>query len=445
MRFLTELDHISQDESKVTADVRYRPTGDTYQIEAKYVIGADGGRSLVAEELGFEFEGQGELGYALNAWFEADLSRFVEHRPGVLYFTNHPGREFLFGSGAFLMVQPWNEWVIQLSYDPTVEDLNASDEAVIPRIQYAIGDDSIPIKLKGMNKWQINSLVADSYQMGRAFLAGDAAHRHSPGGGLGSNTSIQDAYNLGWKIAAVVRGEAGPSLLTTYNSERQPIGKSVVERATHIVDISADIPRALGIKAGQTTDEGWAALEGMFEPGERGEARRKGLNEALDHLDNGWNEQGFEMDQRYLKGAVLDDGTPWPTAERDANLYYTPTSHPGSKIPHVWVHARGEQLSTLDIVPAGSWGLITGIGGDVWVEAAKTIGSELGIKLEGRAIGLGLEYDDPEGAWAAVREIHDDGCLLIRPDRHVAWRCHSAAEDAAGSLRTALSSLLGVQ
>src|SRR5260370_36164698 len=99
IRFSKELVEIAQGASGVTASVRYRPIGDSYQIRARYVIGADGGRSSVAEQIGFQLDGETKLGYAVNAWIEADLSRFVAHRPGVLYWTNHPGRDYFFGSG----------------------------------------------------------------------------------------------------------------------------------------------------------------------------------------------------------------------------------------------------------------------------------------------------------------------------------------------------------
>jgi 2,4-dichlorophenol 6-monooxygenase len=227
IRFLSELVEIAQDSSGVTATVRYRPTGESYQIRAKYVVGADGGQSTVADQLGFQLEGESNLGYALNAWFEADLSKFVSHRPGNLYWTNHPGRDDFYGSGTFLLVQRWNEWVIQFSYDPDSDDLDTSEDVILPRIQWAIGDDTVPVKIKAMTKWEINHVVAQDYQVGRAFLAGDAAHRHPPANGLGSNTSIQDSYNLAWKLAAVLRGKADPTLLDTYSSERQPIGRQV--------------------------------------------------------------------------------------------------------------------------------------------------------------------------------------------------------------------------
>ncbi|MGA5538002.1 FAD-dependent monooxygenase [Mycolicibacterium nivoides] len=442
VRFLNELVEIAEDTSGVTATVRYRPTGDCYQIRAKYVVGADGGRSTVAEQLGFQFDGETNLGYALNAWFEADLSKFVSHRPGTLYWTNHPGRDDFFGSGSLLLVRRWNEWVIQFSYDPETDNLDASEEAILPRIRWAIGDDTIPVQIKAMTKWQINHVVAQKYRIGRALLAGDAAHRHPPANGLGSNTSIQDAYNLAWKLAAVLRGKADPTLLDTYNDERQPVGRQVIDRAIESVGLVAGIPRAMGIEAGQDEQQGWAALELLSSPTAEGEARRQELDRQLQLFDYGVNCHGVEMGQRYQTGALVDDGTPWPPSEREPQLFYQPTTHPGASLPHVWLVQNGRRVSSLDVVPEDSWALITGVGGDSWCQAAKQIADELDIEIVSCTIGPGLDYADPYGDWAKNREITERGCLLVRPDRHIAWRKADGSTEPVTELRDALHSIL---
>jgi 2,4-dichlorophenol 6-monooxygenase len=443
IRFLNELVEISQDDSGVTATVRYRPTEEHYQIRAKYVVGADGGRSVVADQLGFRLDGEADLGYALNAWFEADLSEFVAHRPAILYFTNHPGRDDFYGSGAFLLVQRWNEWVIQFSYDPTTENLDASEAAILPRILRAIGDDTVPVKIKAMTKWQINHVVAHNYRVGRAFVAGDAAHRHPPANGLGSNTSIQDSYNLAWKLAAVLRGKADPALLDTYSSERQPVGRQVIDRAIASVGVVAGIPRAMGIEAGQDENHGWAALDLLFAPAAAGETRREELDHQLQQFDYGVNCHGVEMSQRYHKGALVDDGTPWPTCQRDAELFHHPTTHPGASLPHVWLEHQGARVSTLDIVPPDGWALISGIDGESWQQAAKKVADEFGIDIASCAVGPGLDYDDSYGDWTRIREITDRGCLLVRPDRHIAWRKVDVSADPVTELRDALQHILG--
>ena len=442
VRFLNELIEISQDSSGVSASVRYRPTGDVHQIRARYVVGADGGRSTVAEQLGFEFDGETGLGFALNAWIEADLSRFVASRPGILYWTVSPGRVYLFGSGTFLLVREWDEWVLQLSYDPATDDLDTSEEGVMARVRLAIGDDSVPVKIKGMNKWEINHVVARNYRVGRALLTGDAAHRHPPANGLGSNTSIQDSYNLAWKLAAVIQGRADEALLDSYSAERQPVGRQVIDRAVESIGNAIAVLSAIGVEVGQSEQAGWEALDVLSSPTPEGEARRQQLHRELELFDYGVHCHGVELRQRYQTGAVIGDGTPWPADHADPQLFYQPTTHPGAYLPHVWVEHDGTPVSSLDLVPADSWALITGVDGESWRDAAKQAAEEFGISIVTRAVGHGLEYSDVEGQWLVAREITDRGCLLVRPDRHIAWRSVDASTDAAGSLRNVLQTIL---
>lgn len=444
IRFSTELTEITQDDDRVTATVRYRHTGETYQIRAKYAVGADGGRSVVADQLGFPMEGETELGYAVNIWMEADLAKYREHRPGVLFWTVQPGKDFWLGSGVFITVRPWNEWVLVFMYDPSTERIDTSEEAMLPRIRKAIGDDSIPIKIKDVSKWQVNHVLATEYRRGRVFLAGDAAHRHPPANGLGSNTSIQDAYNLAWKLAAVVKGEAGTGLLDTYQQERHQVGRQVVDRALASTGIVGRVPSILGIQPGQTDQEGWAAIDEFFADSQEGRRRRKELEDCLDENAYHFHAHGVELGQRYTSGAVADDGTPFPAYVRDPELYYQPTTHPGAHLPHVWLEQDGKQVSTLDLVGHGRFTLITGIGGESWREAAEKIAAELGVEIASAPVGYRLQHDDVYGDWARIREIADGGALLVRPDRHIAWRSHDRVDDPLNALRDAVRSVLAL-
>ncbi|UPK95346.1 hypothetical protein LCI18_006281 [Fusarium solani-melongenae] len=447
IRFSTELLSLDQDADGVTATVRYRLTGYTYTIRARYLLGADGGRSTVAEQLGIEFEGKSKLGYAINAYIEADLTHLVAHRPGILYWTNRPGRQYFFGSGTLAHVRSWNEWMVQFNYDPETDILEESEEALMPRIRTAIGDPTVDIKIKNLGKWELNSLVAKQYRKGRVFIAGDAAHRHTPANGLGSNTSIQDAYNLAWKLSMVVRGEADDALLDSYEAERLPVGRQIVARATKTLGLGEAIPAAIGIQAGQPEEAGWAAINSFSAPTADGRARRAKLAEVLDRFDYGINCHGVEMGQRYESGAVVSDGTPFPAYNLDSELYYHPTSHPGAYLPHIWLIRGGIRVSTLDLVPADTWTLITGIAGKTWVAAAKQLSTEVGFNIATTVIGLGEEVEDFYGTWAKASEITDGGALLVRPDKYIAWRVFDTSTDPAGELRSAFRMILrpGVQ
>lgn len=442
IRFATELVAISQDSEGVLATVRERTTGVEYAIRAQYVIGADGGRSTVATELGFAFEGESGLGAAVNVWLEADLTRYTAHRPGTLYWICQPGNDYWVGSGTFICVKPWTEWVMLFMYDPADGEPDVSEEAMLARARTTIGDPEVEVRIKAVSRWEINHLVAREYRKGRAFLVGDAAHRHPPANGLGSNTSIQDSYNLAWKLAAVVHEQAGPELLDTYDPERRPVGKQIVDRAMKSVADMLPISQALGFRPGQSAADGWASLAEVFADSEAGQQRRSDLKQAVELQNYQFNSHGVEMGQRYESGAVIDDGTPYPPFERDPELYYHPTTHPGAYLPHAWLQHGTERLSTLDLAGGGSFALITGIGGEPWLDAAKRLAAEYRIELPAHSVGARCTQDDVLGQWADLREITDRGALLIRPDRHIAWRSHDLPTDPEQALREALDQVL---
>ncbi|MEU6578761.1 FAD-dependent monooxygenase [Streptomyces sp. NPDC046805] len=442
IRFSTELVQIRQDEDGVLATVRERTTGSEYAIRAQYVIGADGGRSNVAWELGFAFDGEAGLGAAVNVWLEADLTRYTAHRPGALYWMCQPGNDYWVGSGTFICVKPWTEWVMLFMYDPADGDPDLSEEALLARAHTTIGDSDVNVRIKAVSRWEINHIVADEYRKGRAFLVGDAAHRHPPANGLGSNTSVQDSYNLAWKLSVVIRGHAGPELLDSYHQERQPVGRQVVDRAMKSVQDMLPISQALGFRPGQSAEDGWASLDELLSDSDTGQQRRRELREAVELQNYQFNCHGVELGQRYTSGAVIDDGTPYPPFERDPELYYHPTTHPGAYLPHAWLQHGTERVSTLDLTGSGKFSLLTGIGGEPWLSAAKKVAADYGIDLTAHSVGAGCTYEDALGDWARLRETGDRGCLLVRPDRHIAWRSHDLSADPEQELRRALDVIL---
>ncbi|WP_371228848.1 FAD-dependent monooxygenase [Pseudomonas sp. QE6] len=443
MRFNNELLDFTQDAEGVTARVLDRGTGREFSVRARYMIGADGARSRVMELLGIPLEGEMGLGCAVNVWLRADLRRYCESRPGVLYWMVQPGNDYWVGSGTFICVRPWNEWVMLFMYDPAQGEPDLSEAAVIERARRVIGDADIPVEVLATSKWQINHVVASHYSEGRVFCCGDAVHRHPPANGLGTNTSVQDAYNLAWKLAMVLKGEAGTGLLESYSQERQPVGRQVVDRAMESVRNMLPISNALGFKPGQTEAEGWASLRELSADSAAGRERRAALEQAIQLQNYQFNCHGVELGQRYLSGAVAGDGSEAPAYERDPELYYHPTTWPGAHLPHAWLHDEaGHKLSTLDICSQGRFTLLIGHGGEAWRHAARLAAQELGIELVVRRIGLGLEYTDSYGDWARLREIHEDGCVLVRPDKHVAWRAQSVSQSAEAQLLDALKAVL---
>lgn len=148
------------------------------------------------------------------------------------------------------------------------------------------------------------------------------------------------------------------------------------------------------------------------------------------------------MGQRYISCAVVDDGTPFPEPDRDPELYYQPTTHPGAVIPHAWLERDRQAISTLDLAGHGRFCLIVGVGGQRWAEAAASLAAELGIELPVFFVGARCEYDDVVGDWVRVREIGDRGALLVQPDRHIAGRAFDLPSRPADALSHALRHVL---
>jgi 2,4-dichlorophenol 6-monooxygenase len=445
VRFSHELLTIEQTPEAVVARILDRTREQEYLVRAKYAIGADGGRSRVAEQLGIPFEGESALMHMINAWIEVDLTEHAAYRPAGIYMLFQPGGSSWVGSGSFVTVRQWNDWLLVREYDPSGGEPDTSDDAVVEAARTLIGDPDIPVRVKGTSKWQVNTLVAKEYRRGRVFIAGDAAHRHSPAGGLGSNTSIQDGYNLAWKLAFVIKGLAGTGLLESYQEERQPVGQQVVDRAMANLENKSAVADALGLRRGQSAEEAWRSLRSLFadEPGAA--ERRKAAAAVRDLQHYRSNAHGVFLGQRYTSCVVVDDGTPFPEPTRDPELHYNPTTHPGARLPHVWVERDRPRVSTLDLAGHGRFCLNVGVGGAPWAEAAAFVSAELGIELPVFAVGCRCVYDDVLGEWDKLREIDDWGVLLVRPDQHVAWRSLAKAASPRDALADALQRALSLE
>ena len=443
IRFEHVFESAVADADGVTSTIRDRATGDTLIVRSRYVLGADGARSAVLAAAGLTVDGPAGLAQAANIWFRADLSRYLAHRPGVLTWNVMPGPLPPLRLGTLICHKPFEEFVLAFMHDPADGDLAAmTPQAQIAKVRAAVGAEDLAVELKGLAGWQVNAQVAPSYSAGRFFCLGDAVHRHPPTNGLGLNMSVADAFNLAWKLALVLTGRAGPALLDTYSAERQPVGAAGVQRAISSLGEMAEIDKALGYEPGQSEEDGWAALRQLDDPSPAGEARRAALRAAIALTDYQFNAHGVELGYRYHGTAIVEDGSAEPQPPRDPELYYTATTRPGARVPHARLERDGTGLSTLDL-PAGlAFALLTGPGGEPWAHAAQQAGAAAGVTIDVHVVGAdGLL--DPYGEWAAVREVGTTGCVLVRPDRHIAWRAMSLAPDAADQLTAVLAQVLG--
>jgi 2,4-dichlorophenol 6-monooxygenase len=443
-RFSTEYLSHEQDGEGVTVRVHDRLTGAIYPIRARYLIGADGARSQVAADLGLPFEGRMDIAGSMNITFKADISQHVQGRPSVLYWVIQPGSNVGgIGAGLVRMVRPWNEWLIVWGYDISQPSPAVDEAAAIQIVRNLLGMPGLDVEITGTSLWGNNEMYATRLQQGRVFCAGDAVHRHPPSNGLGSNTSVQDSYNLAWKLAAVLRGEAGPGLLDTYSAERAPVARQIVTRANKSSREFVQFFEVLGLTGAKDEDEMREQIEERKANTPRGAAKRAALVQAMELKNYEFNAHGVEMGQFYESSAIVGDGTKRPVPARDPELYFEPTTVPGGRLPHAWVGDSSTRLSTLDLARYGQFTLFTGIAGEAWADAGAKVGIDLGIPLRSVIIGPGRPVTDLYYDWARLREVEEDGVLLVRPDKHIGWRSRALPGDPERALREALASLLG--
>ncbi|GAB4261304.1 MAG: FAD-dependent monooxygenase [Pararhodobacter sp.] len=438
------LDHV-QDADGVTATIRDRLTGKDFTIRAKYLVGADGGNSLVAQHENLPFEGQMGVAGSMNILFKADLSKYVAHRPSVLYWVMQPGADVGgIGMGLVRMVRPWNEWLIVWGYDINEPAPVVDAEFATAVARQLVGDPDLEIELISANTWTVNNCFATTMQKGRVFIMGDAAHRHPPSNGLGSNTSVQDGFNLAWKLAAVLKGHATEKLLETYTVERAPIARQIVTRANQSIAEFGPIFEALGMDGGVDTDKIRATMDKRADATPEAEAQREALRKAIAFKKYEFDAHGVEMNQRYRSSAIVTDGQPEPAFERDPELHAQLTTWPGSRLPHAWLYPRdGGKVSTLDLCGKGRFTILTGIGGEAWADAAAAVTADLGVEIVTHVIGPRRAIEDPVGDWARAREVGDTGLVLVRPDHHVCWRAAAMVADPKAELMRVMRAILG--
>ncbi|MFE1205532.1 FAD-dependent oxidoreductase [Streptomyces sp. NPDC058762] len=488
LRFGTELLSFETDADGVTAIVKSRETGEHTTIRADYLVAADGPRSPVREQLGIGQSGPGDLFHNVSITFRSRRLADVvgDRRFIVCYLTDENA------DGALLPVDNRENWVFHAPWHPeqgeTVEDF--TDERCAAHIRRAIGDPDLDVEITGKAPWHAAQRVARSYRSGRVLLAGDSAHEMSPTGAFGSNTGIQDAHNLAWKLAAVLEGWAGEPLLDTYDAERRPVAEATSARAAHRSvehshpgfapppgmggggpggGVPGGAPRGgpgggpggegpggaprggpggapggggpggmpggvpggggpAGTRGGAPGGGGPAGASGGAPAGPPGGPQRGILNVALGY--------------RYPQGAVVGADPATPVVPEGLDL----TGAPGSRAPHLWLRRGEERLSTLDLYEDSLVLLSDAAQPTGWHEAATEVAAALHVPLKpyrvGGTPGADLVPDDEETDWARAHGVTRGGAVLIRPDGFVAWRSPGPAPDPEAMLRQVVGTVL---
>ncbi|MEU7380553.1 MULTISPECIES: FAD-dependent monooxygenase [unclassified Streptomyces] len=402
VRFSTELLSFSQDDDGVQAVLQSRDTGETYTVRSDYLLAADGPRSPVRQRLGIEHSGSGDLFHNVSVTFRSKMLREVagEQKFVVCYVTDPTGE------GVLLPVDNEEQWVFHVPWFPergqTLEHF--TDARITDHIRAAAGVRDLDVEITGRAPWHAADRVANSYRDGRVFLIGDSAHEMPPTGAFGSNTGIQDAHNLAWKISGVLRGWADPALLDSYEAERRPVAQATSARAT--------------IQAAREQHPGYSA--------------RTASNDTADLMTVAL---GYRYASRAVVGANADD----PVLPDVLSL----NGEPGSRAPHLWVTRDGATVSTVDLYERS---FVLLCGGPAWHTAARTVGARLNVPLDVHSIGDGAEYDLDTGGdadWASVHGVAPEGAVLVRPDGFVAWRAEAGTADMEKELTGALLQILG--
>lgn len=397
--FGTEMTSFEQDADGVTATLRDRDTGKNTTVRAQYMVAADGGRSGVRQRLGIGMAGHRTFSKSITIYFRADVEPLLRGRNlTVIYVFNRVLRGFFriekpFQSG-FLAVNIAND-----SGRPVTDvSTGLTEQRSLEFVRAALGRDDIPITIENVMHWDSVAEVAERFRSGRILIAGDAAHTMPPNGGFGGNTGVQDAHNLAWKLALVLKGAAGPELLSTYEPERRPASAFTAEQAyaRYVKRVAPDLP-------------------------------------ADEHQPIA-NDLNIEMGYVYHSSAVI------PEDAQDDRAHENPREskgRPGTRAPHVWLKKGGREISTLDLF-GGNFALLAGTESDAWCESARAAARDSGIGLDIHRVGTdGLA--DPSGGFAPAYGIAPAGAVLVRPDGFVAWRAKTGDGANAGRLASALA------
>ncbi|WP_442755636.1 methanobactin biosynthesis FAD monooxygenase MbnF [Methylocystis sp. JAN1] len=393
VRFSTTLTQFAQDADGVTALLREAEDGREYEVRADYMIAADGAHGVTRDTLGIAMAGPGVISHSASILFEADLSKVMPNGGFTLCYLRNPAF-----TGVFVSCDDPNRGQLNVAFDPEVESPESYDAArCAALVRAALGVGEIEVKVLDILFWRKSALIAESMARGRIFLMGDAAHLMPPVGGLGGQTALQDAADISWKLAYVLKGHAGPALLETYQAERLPVAHIALSRQL-------------------------ANYVERLQP-ERDDVRIR-AHEA-DYVS-------AAMGYRYRSAAIAldasDDG-----AETESPL--RPSGSPGTRLPHVELRKDGHLLSTHDFI-GRDFALFVGPRGLAFAEAARRLAAS-GAPLQ--CVRLSVDAIDESNSFLDKIGLAEDGALLARPDGYIAWRSPSAREDAARALEEALA------
>lgn len=416
-------DIVQESDGSVLLEVQ----GGSQFVRARYVIAADGASSPTRKRLGIPMEGPEELARFVSIYLHADLSRWTEKLPAVLYWIVNARVQ-----GVFISMDGRSRYVFHLRIDPARERFEEyTPERCRAIMRDAIGADLLDLEIRKVGQWVMSGQVAERYRMGNVFLVGDSGHRFPPTGGWGMNTGIQDAHNLAWKIAGVLSGWAPEALLDTYESERRPVAdvnrSRSVSNFTRLEDLATWSLDPLPI------------IARLEDPGPAGEAEHARFRAEVERQREHFDKLGHELGFCYRQGALVPEAThASSSASASSDHSLVPLVRVGARLPLVRMkRPDGSALATTDLFEREF--VLLANGSASWQDATSRIARE-GVPIT--CLEMGRELVDPNGSWSTTSETRAGGAILVRPDGHVALRCRTVPEDPDAMLVAAMETIL---
>ena len=378
VRFGVAFEDLIQDADSVFATVKNSETGQTEKIKCQYLVGCDGGASQVRTCLDIRYDGIARVAQLYMVHFRSD-ARDVLQPWGIAW-------HYQTSQQTMIAQNDRDTWTLHtfLPPDAPLNDINPS--ALVHRF----AGRPFAFETLVANPWNPHLLVAESYGRARVFLAGDSAHQFIPTGGYGMNTGIGDAFDIGWKLAATLRGYAGPALLKSYERERRPVGLRNCQAAWRHMNVRLAIAKAYEdlASSGSAQSESDLAEAGV---------RIKGLGNAENES------YGIEMGYCYADSPVITP-EPYVDVPRDP-VAYEPSTLPGARLPNIYFADDTPLHDKL-----GPWFSLLAFDG-ASADPIAAAAARRGIPLEI------IRIDDPE-----IAKVYQAKLVLVRPDQHVCWR-----------------------
>ncbi|WBY01541.1 FAD-dependent monooxygenase [Ramlibacter tataouinensis] len=390
VRYGTEFVAFEQDAGGVTSVIRDLASGQETTVRSRFLVACDGGRSAIKATLGIPYTGRGAMRRNVSYLFRSKA--FLEHATAAgwanLYFIFRPG-----AFGVFTNINGGEIWNYQ---NYVLEgEAEGSERDPAEQIRDAMGAD-FPFEILQVMHWSHHQSVADRFRAGNVFLAGDAAHLFCPTGGIGMNTGIADAFDLGWKLTAALRGWGGPHLLDSYEWERRAIAiRNTIAAASNADRIDAMMK---------------VTPAGLEDDTPQGQELRQAFGRRLRQTSKQFNTAGLHLGYRYSDSfIVVPDGTPEPP---DDPRIVSQSTWPGCRAPHVWLEPG---KSTLDLFDGTGYVLVA-LPGAPDTAALERTAAERCIPFK--------RVDVNERA----RALYERALVLVRPDGSVCWRGEALPE-----------------